>query len=73
MKTVVLPKRERLYHLKCSNNDCEAVMECKKAELQFVHDQRDGNAYVLKCPHCKETTWFSDIEKYVTKEGGRGA
>lgn len=64
MKTIVVPKKERLYHLECSNKKCSAVMECKRDELQYVHDQRNGDAYVLKCPHCKEVTWFSDIEKH---------
>lgn len=69
MKTVRPPKGATHYRLACKNEKCNAAMECEEKELEFVSDQRDGNAYVLTCPHCETKTWFAveAIKKYAVR------
>jgi hypothetical protein len=58
MKTIQGPRTTPIYRLTCSNAKCAAVMECSEDELRYESDQRDGDAYVLRCPHCKSETWI---------------
>lgn len=34
-------------------------MLCTKKDLRFMSDQRDGDAYVMVCPHCKQERWVN--------------
>lgn len=65
MRTIRPPKHKPVYHLTCSNLECDAIMECELHELRRSYDQRDGDAYAMKCPHCKRESWFMDIHKYA--------
>lgn len=57
MKTIKPPKAlPKPVRITCSNTMCAAVMECELRELRFDSD-RDGDAYIMKCPHCKQETW----------------
>lgn len=38
---------------------CEAVLEVGGKDLVFRADERDGNAYVFKCPECGEENWVA--------------
>ena len=38
--------------------DCDCKFSFTKDEARFVSDQRDGNAYVVKCPECKHENWI---------------
>lgn len=57
MKTIKPPPKQPEYKLECRN--CKAVMQCQKEELKYQCDPRDGDAYVLVCPHCQKQTWFA--------------
>lgn len=37
---------------------CEATLRANKSEGKRVGDQRDGDAYVFKCPDCGRDTWI---------------
>lgn len=52
MREIKAPTRNRviLNIIDCKN--CGAEYECLKQELKFVSDQRDGDFYWFKCPHC---------------------
>lgn len=69
MKTVRPPKGTSHYRLVCKKDECAAALEVEKGELEFKSDPRDGDAYVLKCPHCGTETWFAatEIRKYAVK------
>jgi hypothetical protein len=58
MKTLEGPKQPRPVTVTCKNMRCNAVMEVELAEMRFVSD-RDGDAYVMECPHCKMETWVA--------------
>ena len=58
MRTVVPPKKEQLYQITCSNEECEAIIEVAKKELR-IKDDRAETFYVLVCPHCKKETWIN--------------
>lgn len=57
MKTIRGPKDPGVNEIECDK--CHALMECTAGELRFVSDQRDGDAYVMKCPHCQHETWVA--------------
>lgn len=57
MQTIQPPAGEKLYDLKSKH--CKAVLRCTKAELRLESDQRDGDAYILHCPHCHHETWIA--------------
>lgn len=67
VKTIKGPKEASVYHLTCKKDECAAVLEVTKADMRFHSDQRDGAAYVLKCPHCQTETWIdvTALEKYA--------
>lgn len=67
MKTIRPPKGTKHYELTCKNDKCHAKMECAESDLEFKADPRDGDAWVMKCPHCKTETWInvSEIRKYA--------
>ena len=46
---------ERVYRVTC--DDCGTVFEFKRAEAEYVSDQRDGDALTVKCPLCKRKVW----------------
>lgn len=56
MKTVRGPRDAEVGRVECDG--CKAVMECAVTELRLEGD-RDGNAYVMKCPHCGHETWVN--------------
>lgn len=66
MKTVKPPKSPDLYHIACKNPECEAVIECMKSELRYFANQKEGDSYIMSCPHCNKDTWVdvNEIEKY---------
>lgn len=57
MQTIQSPEGKKQYDIKCKN--CKAVLRCLASELRLVSDQRDGDAYVLDCPHCHQETWIA--------------
>ncbi len=68
MKTVVEPtEKVTAYHIPCSNTKCNAVMECQEKELTYHWDERDGDAWVLKCPHCRHESWYSNISQFAVR------
>lgn len=68
MKTVRPPKGATHYRLACNNKDCNAAMECEEKELRKESD-RDGVAFVMKCPHCSTETWINAevIKKFAVR------
>ncbi len=58
MKTITGPKDPDVYHITCGNDKCSAVLEVTKKDMRLDADQRDGNSYVLLCPHCEKETWI---------------
>jgi hypothetical protein len=40
----------------CAN--CSSKLEVVAADLSFVADQRDGDAYKLTCPVCEHENWL---------------
>lgn len=69
MKTVKQPRKSpAAVRLKCNNDACAAEMMCEVHELKRVSDQRDGDTYVMRCPHCAKDTWVD--AKLVDREAG---
>lgn len=68
MKTIRPPKNASHYELVCNNDKCAAKMECSQEELEDEND-KDGQSFVLTCPHCKTRTFIdkSVIKKYAVK------
>lgn len=50
-------KQEKEHVSKCRN--CSCKFSFTRKEARFVADQRDGNAYVVKCPECKWEIWIN--------------
>lgn len=42
--------------VQCTN--CAAQLRYDKSEGRRVSDQRDGDAYVFKCPECHHDNWI---------------
>ena len=38
---------------------CGCKFRFAASEARFVGDQRDGDAYVVKCPECKAENWVA--------------
>ena len=55
MKVIKPGNKEKPLRITCQH--CEAVVECMKNELRFEADERDGDAYVMRCPECGGETW----------------
>lgn len=52
LKTGIKPPKEVAVRCRCN---CE--FQFAASEAKFVPDQRDGDAYVIKCPECKFENW----------------
>lgn len=63
MKVLKQPKPKDdpslIYQITCNNKKCAAEFEALESELRAVHDQRDGDALVLKCQFCNTETWVT--------------
>lgn len=58
MKTIKPPnKKGATYRFSCRG--CGAVLEAEPNDGRLVGDQRDGDAYVFRCPHCAAEAWIS--------------
>lgn len=60
MPTILKHGKERpdpAYDLTCDK--CDTIARFAKSEGRYVHDQRDGDAVVLKCPVCKAEHWVA--------------
>ena len=51
--------QERIYRATCLSCGCR--FEFARAEALYVHDQRDGDALVVKCPTpgCNKEEWVT--------------
>ena len=38
---------------------CNSELRFKRSEMRYVHDHRDGDALVGKCPVCNTENWAS--------------
>lgn len=41
--------------IECIHCDCK--FSFTKDEAEYISDQRDGNAYIVKCPECNRENW----------------
>jgi hypothetical protein len=41
-------------------NHCSVRLRFRKSEARFEADQRDGNAYVIRCPACRRDVWVAE-------------
>jgi len=57
MKTIKSGKTKKSKPTTCKCN-CGCKFSFAKNEARFVHDQRDGDAYVVKCPECSLENWI---------------
>lgn len=46
---------DRIYRNTC--NHCGSLLQFKASDGNFIVDQRDGDAIVIKCPECKSDVW----------------
>lgn len=49
------PKTDRKYETRC--RECETKFSFQRSEAEYVSDQRDGDALVIKCPVCGHKIW----------------
>lgn len=55
MRTIKAPKVEtKEVEVTCHN--CRAIMGCHREDLRVSSDERDGNVYIMNCPHCGTDT-----------------
>lgn len=52
---VILNKLKALFNI-ITCRHCESKVRCKKEEMEYVSDFRDGDFYWFNCPVCKEKT-----------------
>lgn len=50
-----LPRSDNKFQARCP--DCQTLFNFKRAEAEFVPDQRDGDALKIKCPVCGVMVW----------------
>lgn len=69
MKIIELPNKNEekpIYHIRCANPRCEALIEVEHSELKFV-DFAAFNVffYIMKCPNCSVGTnlYQSELNK----------
>lgn len=48
-------KRDPEAHCRCMSCECEFIFARSEATLR--RDPRDGDAYTIKCPECKDEQW----------------
>lgn len=60
MRTIERPHGPTLYHIRCKNGECGALIECKLYELKVTQD-RNETVYMMKCPHCRTETFLSSV------------
>jgi hypothetical protein len=41
------------------NCGCGCHFSFTAEDARYVNDQRDGDAYVVKCPECKQVHWVA--------------
>lgn len=49
-------KKPKEVRVKCA---CDCVFQFGTHEAKFKADWREGDAYVVKCPECKEENWVA--------------
>ena len=69
MRTIELPKTgkyaEPRYRIRCRTEECSALVELYRSELQLYQDMNGGLYYRFTCPHCQ--TLVHVLESTLTK------
>ena len=50
------PPAEKLYRTQCP--DCRSTLQFKRADAEFIADQRDGDCLKIECPVCDRFIYY---------------